>query len=104
MMYEETTKSTLLKGNEWLNRALYLRLPQRAYHGENHMILCRENITRDSSVASKACVRQALHKDSVAQVEEDEDPIIFTLEDQEVVLVPHDDPMVISTIITLTSY
>ena len=41
-----------------------------------------ENLAGDSSSAQKAYAHQALHVDSVARVQEDEDPIIFTPKDQ----------------------
>ena len=53
----------------------------------------------DLSSALKAYDRQTLHMDSVARVQEDEDPIIFMPKDQGDVLLPHDDPLVISAII-----
>ena len=58
-----------------------------------------ENLVSNSSSARKAYKHQALHVDSVAKVQEDKDPIIFTPKDQGDVLLPHDDPSVISTII-----
>ena len=64
-----------------------------------HAILGGENLAGDTSSAWKAYARQALHVDSVAMVQEDESPIIFTTEDQGDVLLPHDDPLVISSII-----
>ena len=64
-----------------------------------HVILGGENLVGDSSSARKAYVRQALHVDSVARVQEDEDPIIFMPEDQGDVILPHDNPLVISAII-----
>ena len=50
----------------------------------------------DSSIAQKAYAhaRQALHVDSITQVKEDEDSIIFTLKDQADVLIPHDDSLI----------
>ena len=64
-----------------------------------HVISGGENLAGDSSSARKVYARQALHVDSVARVQEDEYPIIFTPEDQGNVLLPHDDPLVISAII-----
>ena len=64
-----------------------------------HVISGRENLAGDSFSTRKAYARQALHVDSIAKVQENEEPNIFTLEDQGDVLLPHDDPSVISTII-----
>ena len=47
----------------------------------------------------RSYAHQALHVDSVARVEEDEDSIIFTPENQRDVLLPHDDPLVIFAVI-----
>ena len=46
-----------------------------------HVISRGENIAGDSLAAKKAYARQALHVDLVTQVEENEDPIIFTPKD-----------------------
>ena len=64
-----------------------------------HVISGGENLAGDSSTARKAYARQALYVDSVARIQEDEDPIIFTPEDQGDVLLHHDDPLVVSATI-----
>jgi len=64
-----------------------------------NMISRGENIAGDSNDARKTYAHQALHVDSIAKVLEDEDPIIFTPEDQGGVLLPHDNPLMIFTVI-----
>ena len=71
---------------------------QWVYYGKNTRDLKRGKFSR-RFFAKKAYARLALHVDSMVKVQEDEDPIIFTLEDQGDVLLPHDDPLVISTVI-----
>ncbi|XP_052171631.1 uncharacterized protein LOC127787608 [Diospyros lotus] len=64
-----------------------------------HVISGGENLVGDSFFTRKAYARQALCVDSVAKVQEDKDPIIFTPKDQGDVLLPHNDPLVISVVI-----
>lgn len=58
-----------------------------------------ENMVGDSNATQKTYAHLMLHMDSLEKVLEDEDPIIFTPRDQGDVLLPHDDPLVISAII-----
>jgi len=64
-----------------------------------HIISRGETIAKDSLLTRRAYARQALHVDSVAHVENDEEPITFTPMDQGDILMPHDDPLVMSTMI-----
>ena len=58
-----------------------------------------ETLAGDTSSSRKAYARQAYQVNSVMEVRENEEPITFTPADRGDIILPHDDPMVISAVI-----
>ncbi|XP_052193948.1 uncharacterized protein LOC127802273 [Diospyros lotus] len=68
-------------------------------HQAIHVISGGETLAGSTSSSRKAYARQAYQVNSVMEVREDEEPITFTPADRGDIILPHDDPMVISAVI-----
>ncbi|XP_052204060.1 uncharacterized protein LOC127809334 [Diospyros lotus] len=68
-------------------------------HQAIHVISGGETLAGDTSSSRKAYARQAYQVNSVMETREDEEPITFTPTDRGDIILPHDDPMVISAIV-----
>ncbi|XP_052170472.1 uncharacterized protein LOC127786825 [Diospyros lotus] len=68
-------------------------------HQAIHVISGGETLAGDTSSSRKAYARQAYQVNSVMETREDEEPITFTPADRGDIILPHDDPMVISAIV-----
>ncbi|XP_052209219.1 uncharacterized protein LOC127812736 [Diospyros lotus] len=68
-------------------------------HQAIHVISGGETLAGNTSSSRKAYARQAYQVNSVMEVREDKEPITFTPADRGDIILPHDDPMVISAVI-----
>ncbi|XP_052182016.1 uncharacterized protein LOC127794803 [Diospyros lotus] len=64
-----------------------------------HVISRRETLGGDTSASRKTYARQAYQVNSVMEVRDDEEPITFVPADRGDIILPHDDPMVISAVV-----
>ncbi|XP_052187514.1 uncharacterized protein LOC127798158 [Diospyros lotus] len=65
-----------------------------------HVISSGETLAGDNSSSRKAYAHLAYQVNYVGKIKENEDPMTFTPNDQGDVILPHDDPLVISIVIT----